>query len=214
MNELSALWLPVAVGLAVGVGMDALADVLPALGRTSLPADDGIFVRLRRRRLWLALLNGTAYGLAWWRFASPLAAAAVSLYSSVLLLVMVIDLETRLIPYALIYPAIAVALLGSLVDPRLTWKSALVGGATGFVLFYLVAWLTRGGIGGGDVNLAAFVGCIAGFPGVFTGLAVGILVGGVVSLLLLASRRVPRNTFIPYGPFLCLGGWYAMMWGG
>ncbi|MDQ7028517.1 MAG: A24 family peptidase [Ardenticatenia bacterium] len=213
MNELNALWLPLLVGLAVGFGLNPLVDTLPTFRRSSLPADNGVYVRLQRRPCWLALLNGVAYTLAWWKFPSPVEALAVSLYSSVLLLILIVDLETRLIPHVLIYPATFIALIGSTVDPRLTPQSALLGGVVGFVIFYAVAWLTRGGIGWGDVNLAAFVGCITGFPDVLTGLTVGILLGGLISLGLLVSRRVPRNTFIPYGPFLCLGGWYAMMWG-
>lgn len=200
------------VGLMVGAGLSPLAGLLPKTARIP-PAEDGLYVRLKRRPLWLALANALIYALVWWSGRPPVVALFLSLYASILLLIAVIDLETRLIPDALIYPAILLALGGSLVDPRLTWQSALLGGVLGFVIFYAVAWITRGGISGGDVKLATFIGSVAGFPAVLSALVVGILAGGIVSLLLLATGRATRRTFIPYGPFLCLGGVYALLWG-
>jgi len=44
-------------------------------------------------------------------------------------------------------------------------------------------------------------------------LVVGILLGGVISALLLITRRVTLHTAIPYGPFLICGGLVAMFWG-
>ncbi len=215
------------VGLLVGLGLNPLVTALPRW-RRELPAEEGLYLRLKRRPLWLALLNAGAYALVWATPRPAVEGFLLSLYSSLLLLIAVIDLETRLIPHVLIYPAILLALLASPLDPRLTWQRAVVGGVTGFLFFALLAWLTGllfrltgkaaggpasalAGFGGGDVNLAAFIGCIVGFPGVLTGLAAGILLGGVVSLLLLLTGRGPRGTFIPYGPFLCAGGWYALM---
>jgi len=69
-----------------------------------------------------------------------------------------------------------------------------------------MALLTRGGIGGGDATLAAFIGLTTGFPQGLQALAYGILIAGGVSLFLLLTRRATLKTAIPYGPFLALGG--------
>ena len=61
--------------------------------------------------------------------------------------------------------------------------------------------------------LAAFVGLITGFPGIFTALVITILAGGVISLILLLTRVVNLKSGIPYGPFICVGGFLTMLYG-
>ena len=68
-------------------------------------------------------------------------------------------------------------------------------------------------MGWGDVKLAAFVGLITGFPGIITALVLTIIAGGVVNLVLLLTRIVNLRSGIPYGPFICLGGFITMLYG-
>jgi len=85
----------------------------------------------------------------------------------------------------------------------------------GFVLLLLPYLLTRGrGMGYGDVKLAAFIGLMSGFPLVVVALLVGIIMGGIVAVFLLASRLVKsRKAAIPYGPFLAVGAMVVLIWG-
>ena len=152
-------------------------------------------------------------------YADPVKLALASFHVSVLLLVTVTDFEHRLIPNKAILPAIAVAVLTSwLWFWRDYWYVALVGVLIGYVFFWLTAvvggrLLGRGAMGGGDVKLAAYVGLIAGFPGVITALVITILAGGIISLVLLLLRVVNLKSGIPYGPFIVLGGFVTMIWG-
>jgi prepilin signal peptidase PulO-like enzyme (type II secretory pathway) len=52
---------------------------------------------------------------------------------------------------------------------------------------------------------------VVGLLPVIYGLLAGILAGGVGAILLLATRRMERRSFMPYGPYLCFGGWLAML---
>lgn len=135
-----------------------------------------------------------------------------ALYTIILTILFITDLEHRLIQHVVILPAILLALTGSFFSPAFTWKQAIVGGAVGFVSFYLLALLARGGLGEGDVTLSAFLGLIIGLPNIILALLYGILLGGAVSVILLITRRATLKTFIPYGPFLILAGWAIMVW--
>ena len=135
-----------------------------------------------------------------------------ALYTTILTILFITDLEHRLIQHAVIFPAILLALAGSFFSPAFTWKQAIVGGAVGFVSFYLLALLARGGLGEGDVTLSAFLGLIIGLPNIIAALLYGMLLGGAVSVILLITRRATMKTFIPYGPFLILAGWAVMVW--
>ena len=135
------------------------------------------------------------------------------LYTAILVLLTVTDMEHRLIQNVVILPAILLALLGAVVSPNINWQLSLLGGAVGFIIFYLLALLARGGLGSGDVTLSAFLGLIIGFPHIIIALILGMFLGGIVSALLLITRQVTFKSFIPYGPFLIVTGWAMLVWG-
>ena len=134
-------------------------------------------------------------------------------YTAILVLLTVTDLEHRLIQHIVMLPALLLAAAGSFFAPHFGWQRAVLGGAIGFAAFYLFALIGRGALGEGDVVLAAFLGLITAFPNVVLALVYGILLGGVVSGLLLLTRRATLKTFIPYGPFLMVAGWGVLVWG-
>jgi prepilin signal peptidase PulO-like enzyme (type II secretory pathway) len=116
------------------------------------------------------------------------------------------------------YPAILFAFVASFFTPGMRWDYALLGGAVGFVFFFLAALVGNalfgsGALGGGDVKLAAFVGLITGFPLVIEALVLTILLGGAVSFLLLVTGIRGRRDPIPYGPFLVAGAVITLLWG-
>lgn len=137
----------------------------------------------------------------------------VSLYTAILILVTVTDLEYRLIFNVVILPSILLAIVGTFVTDIPNWPAALVGGGVAFVVVYVAALLSRGGLGEGDVTLSTFLGLIIGFPFILLSLGFGVFLGGGVAALLLLTRRVGLKTFIPYGPFLTITGWIMLIWG-
>ena len=153
-----------------------------------------------------------------------------SFYSAVLLLISIIDFEHRLILRVVIFPAIAIAALLSIVSPGLTLVSALLGGAAGFVvtgLIYLGGKLfvrmqaRRGRVisevafGQGDVWLMLFIGLIVGLSSVLRALGLGVLIGGAVAAAILVFGAVRRESrlYVPfaYGPYLAIAGWIVLM---
>lgn len=134
------------------------------------------------------------------------------LYTTILILLAVTDLEHRLIQNVVILPAILLALLGMFVTPHFSWQQGVLGGALGLIVFFLFERISRGGLGGGDVTLSAFIGLITGFPDVILYMVLGILLAGFGGAILLAMRRVTLKTYFPYGPFLMVAGWVVMVW--
>jgi leader peptidase (prepilin peptidase)/N-methyltransferase len=147
------------------------------------------------------------------RYGYTFALFTTTLYTTILLLVTVTDLEHRLILNVVMLPSILLALLISFVDPNIAWQIALLGGVCGFGLSYVAALISRGGLGGGDVTLSTFLGLILGFPLILQSLILGVFLGGFTAFLLLITRRVGLRTYIPYGPFLTATGWIMLIWG-
>jgi leader peptidase (prepilin peptidase)/N-methyltransferase len=79
---------------------------------------------------------------------------------------------------------------------------------TTLLTFMALSLASKRGIGAGDVRLAAALAMFLGYLGaqyVVQGLALGFMLGGVVALLLLVSRKANRNTRIAFGPYLATG---------
>ncbi len=193
---------------------------LPAylIGRINCPAC-GAPIRLRHPLVEIGL--AVAYGYLWIVFGSSVELILYLLYSAILALILITDIERRLILNVVMYPAILFAAGAGFLPPEMTgmrWEYALAGGAIGFTFFLAAALVGNalfgsGALGGGDVKLAAFIGLITGFPLVIEALVLGTLIGGVVSLVLLITRVRGRRDAIPYGPFLIAGAVITLLWG-
>jgi leader peptidase (prepilin peptidase) / N-methyltransferase len=125
-----------------------------------------------------------------------------------------IDLEHRIIPNKLTGPAAIVAIvLGTALDPGGEVERLIAGaGAGGF--FLLAALAAPGGMGMGDVKLAGVLGLFLG-AAVAPALLIALVTGVLVSVVVIARKGVAggRKTAIPFGPFLAIGGFVAMLVG-
>jgi prepilin signal peptidase PulO-like enzyme (type II secretory pathway) len=170
--------------------------------------------------------TGVLFGYLYWHYmvwhhGSAIELAVAAFYCSLFIVLLVIDLEHRLILNKIVYPAMAVALLISILFgiflPQLEIVpgivQAFVGGGIGLVLFSLVVLVSRGGMGWGDVKMAALIGLVTGFPLMFVALLLAVLAGGLVAGLLLALKIKRRRQAIPFAPFLSLATIVTLLWG-
>jgi leader peptidase (prepilin peptidase)/N-methyltransferase len=73
--------------------------------------------------------------------------------------------------------------------------------------------VVRTGLGLGDVKLLALLGLVLGWAGwgvLLAGIFLGLVVGSVVSLVLIAARRATWRTAVPFGPPLLAGAVLAL----
>jgi prepilin signal peptidase PulO-like enzyme (type II secretory pathway) len=141
--------------------------------------------------------------IAAWRF-DLLQALAVSALVVALLVCTGTDLLRYRVPNVITYPGILLALAAAALMPNAGLASALGAAAVGGGAFLVMAILTRGGIGLGDVKLAALIGAGLGLPAAYQALFLGVLAGGLVMAVLLAAGLVSRRQALPYAPFLAL----------
>jgi leader peptidase (prepilin peptidase)/N-methyltransferase len=135
-------------------------------------------------------------------------------------LLAVVDLRRRLLPNRVVGPAlVAGALLltaAAAVDGR--WDDLLragLGALVLFVVFLLLALISPSALGMGDVKLAGLLGLHLGWlswDAVLLGAAAGFVVQAVLSLVLLATRRVGLRGELPFGPAMLLGAGVAVGW--
>jgi leader peptidase (prepilin peptidase) / N-methyltransferase len=144
-------------------------------------------------------------------------AAGIALSIVLILLVVpaaLIDLEHRIIPNRITALGAVLALvLGLALDPAGEPERLISGAAAGgFLLIALLAY--PGGMGMGDVKLAAMMGLFLG-SAVAPALLVALLSGTAVGIVIIARKgaRTGRKTAVPFGPFLALGAIVAVFAG-
>jgi prepilin signal peptidase PulO-like enzyme (type II secretory pathway) len=172
-----------------------------ALAARPLPWQDGPWPA--RVRIGVVALIPLLMAVAGSRF-EPVQAVAVSLLVLALLVCTATDLLRFRVPNAVTYPGIVLAILATLLLPDAEPLSALIAALLGGGGFLVMSIVTRGGLGLGDVKLAALIGAALGLPAAYQALALGIIAGGVVILVLFLAGVVGRRQAVPYAPFLAL----------
>jgi leader peptidase (prepilin peptidase)/N-methyltransferase len=173
-----------------------------------------------RRLFWVELATAVIFALLYWHYGLSPRLGVMIFYACLFIIMFVIDLEQGLVLNKVVYPAMVVALLLALVpEPGFSQLAAMrvanaaIGGAVGFAMFLLIALVSRGGMGWGDVKLAALIGLATGFPLVFVAIVMGAILGGIVAVALMIARRKKRRDPIPFGPFLALAAMVTLVWG-
>ena len=174
-----------------------------------------------KRVLWVEIATAALFGLAYWQYGLGIELPIALFYVSIFMVILVIDFEHGLILNKIVYPAMVVTLLLSVfftiflpqvgIVPDIAW--AAVGGGIGFVVFLLIAVVSRGGMGFGDVKLAALIGLVTGFPLVIVALIMGMILGGLVAVVLLGFKIKKRKEAMPFGPFLAVAAIVTLLWG-
>jgi leader peptidase (prepilin peptidase)/N-methyltransferase len=203
----------IAAGAALGVAAGWLAARAASwlVERWELDDEEPAVVRTWHR-VALAAAGGAAGGTAGGVFgvsAQLVVALAALLW---LLLVAAVDLQTRLIPNRLTYPALALAPISAALWPEMALSDHLLGGAVCAGFFGLAFLASPRGIGLGDVKLALVVGLYLGLGRGIVALVATLLLGGVAAVAALVAG-LSRKDAIAYGPMLALGAALALVAG-
>ena len=133
-------------------------------------------------------------------------------------LLALVDLRHHLLPDRVVLPALALATVLLVVAAALepAWPAllrALLGAVALFLAFLVLALVSPGGLGMGDVKLAALLGLHlgwVGWPAVLLGALAAFLVQALVAVALLAARRVGRRSDLAFGPAMLVVAALAM----
>jgi leader peptidase (prepilin peptidase)/N-methyltransferase len=164
------------------------------------------------------LCTGLASALLAWRLGmGPELAAALPL-TWALIALCGIDFKHQLLPDVITLPLLWAGLLLSLsglfTDPR----SSLIGAAAGYLSLWTVYHVFRlltgkEGMGYGDFKLLAALGAWMGWQMLPLVVLLASLVGTLIGLGLILSRRLQQGVPIAFGPYLAIAGWIALLAG-
>ncbi len=200
----------VLVGFLWGLASDRIAARWPE-------HEEGVATRpIDWRTAVVAMIGSAALGALPDRFGETSALALFTAYGLALTLLLATDLDQRLLPDLITLPLIPIVLVVALAgfDPLVAGRlefAFVAAIALPLALWVLSLPFGQGAIGMGDLKLLVSVGLLTGLERSVAGVITGALLSGVVVALLLATRRVSLRSYIPFGPFLIVGAFWAML---
>jgi leader peptidase (prepilin peptidase) / N-methyltransferase len=199
-------------GLVLGLAADRLATRWPAHDEEHPPGR-----RLDWRTVVVGATGAVAFGLLPARFEGDgLALAVFGVWFATLIVGLATDLDQRILPDLTTLPVIPIALLYAASGRNPFVGAELLPTIAGAILIPAAIYLPSlafgaGAFGLGDVKLLAGLGLLAGLWRAVGGVLFGLVVGGIVLVVLLAARRIGRRSYVPFGPFLIIGAFWAVL---
>ena len=123
---------------------------------------------------------------------------------SLVIIITISDLEKMIIPNKVLLFFAGIMLIIRIFIPTEPWWDAYLAAIIGFLLLLLIAIVSKGGMGGGDVKLFFVLGLFVGIKGVFFTLFFASLFGLTFGLIMMAKQKLQRKQPIPFGPFIGL----------
>ena len=153
-----------------------------------------------------------------WQFGPSVITLVYLLVLWALIALSFIDLDKMLLPDQITLPLLWLALLFSLSSYGPTPADAIIGAAAGYLSLWSVYWgfklLTgKEGMGYGDFKLLAVFGALLGWQQLPLIILLSSAVGAVLGSLLLLLQGKDKSTPIPFGPYIAIAGFVAMLFG-
>lgn len=163
-------------------------------------------------------VSGLLSLLVVWHFGATTAALAALVLVWALIALTVIDLDEQLLPDRLTLPMVWFGLLINIGGTFTDITSAVIGAAAGYLVLWFVFQVFRlitgrEGMGYGDFKLLAVFGAFLGWQMLPLVILLSSLVGAIVGISLIVLRGRDRQIPIPFGPYLAVAGFIALLWG-
>lgn len=129
-----------------------------------------------------------------------------------------IDIDHQLLPDRITLPLLWLGLLFNSFNLFTTLESAVYGAVAGYLSLWSVYWVFKlltgkEGMGYGDFKLLAALGAWAGWAQLPLIILLSSLVGAILGLAMIAAKKHEQQNPIPFGPYLAIAGWIALIWG-
>ena len=164
------------------------------------------------------LLTGIASLLVAYKFGVTIQTLAALFFTWVLIALTLIDLKKQLLPDNMTLPLLWAGIFFSFFELFTDLKSSIIGAMAGYLIlwsvYHLFKLLTKKeGMGFGDFKLLAALGAWAGFSYLPQIILVSSVVGSVAGITMLVTGKTKQQQPIPFGPYLAVAGWIALLWG-
>lgn len=161
----------------------------------------------------IELMTGVLFAFAYWRLGWSIEVIVAFVFISLLVIIVVSDLAYMQIPDKVLLFFLPLLAIGRVLSPLTPWWDSLVGAVVGFGILYIIAVLSNGGMGGGDIKLFFLIGLVLGTIDTLLTLFLAAVIGMIVGFTVLSKNKQGRKTPIPFGPSIALAAVIVYFYG-
>ncbi|PUB12314.1 A24 family peptidase [Paenisporosarcina sp. OV554] len=161
----------------------------------------------------IELTTGVLFAFAFWEIGSSFELIVAILFISMLVIITVSDLAYMLIPDKVLLFFGVLLIIARAFSPLEPWWDSIIGAVGGFGLLLLIAILSKGGMGGGDIKLFAVIGLVLGIIPTLLTLFLAAFIGAIVGVIHLRRSKQGRKTPVPFGPSIALAAIIVYFYG-
>ena len=153
-----------------------------------------------------------------WKFGFTWQAFGGVLFTWILIALSGIDAKTQLLPDNLTLPLLWLGIVFNLFATYTDLTSSVLGAIFGYLalwsVFHLFKLITgKEGMGYGDFKLLAALGAWLGWQSLPLIILLSSAVGAIIGITMIVTKIQERSQPIPFGPYLAIAGWIAMLYG-
>lgn len=157
------------------------------------------------------ILSGLVFLFSFLFFGYSLLYLKFVIFSSVLLVISIIDLQTMEIPDEPFLFGMFFGIIFFIFEKN--YVNTLIGVIIPPIIFFLIIVLSKGGMGGGDFKLSFLFGLYLGFPKIIPWFFLSFIIGFFPAIYMLLTKKGTRKTPLPFGPFMSLSGIITFLFG-
>jgi leader peptidase (prepilin peptidase)/N-methyltransferase len=166
----------------------------------------------------VACLLGILAALSWGNTLGYAVTCGMMVLLWSLLTLTVIDFNTQYLPDAIVLPLLWLGLIINVGGAIVPLSSAVWGAVAGYMSLFSVCYFFKlltgkQGMGNGDFKLLAALGAWLGVNMIVPILLLSSVVGSVVGVILMLNRRMNRQSYIAFGPYLAIAGALCAVYG-
>ena len=164
------------------------------------------------------LLTAILTTIVVWNFGFSWQSLGGVLLTWFLIALSVIDIKTHLLPDNLTLPLLWLGIIFNLFTTYTDLTSSILGAIFGYLalwsVFHLFKLITgKEGMGYGDFKLLAALGAWLGWQSLPLIILLSSAVGAIFGITMIVTKLQERSQPIPFGPYLAVAGWIAMLYG-
>ena len=158
-------------------------------------------------------VTGALFAFSYWKFGFTAELVVALLFISLLVIINVSDIAYMLIPNKILLFFLPLFIVGRVFSPLSPWWDSIVGALVGFGILYLIAVVSKGGMGGGDIKLFFLLGIVLGTLNSLLTLFLASFIGMFVGIIVLKMRGQGRKTPLPFGPSIAIAAVIVYFYG-
>lgn len=161
----------------------------------------------------MEIATGLLFAFAYYQLGFTLELVVALLFISLLVIITVSDIAYMLIPDKILLFFLIPLIVLRVFEPLSPWWDSIVGAVVGFGVLFLIAIVSKGGMGGGDIKLFFVIGLVLGWVPTLLTLFLASIIGTVIGVISLRRTKQGRKTPIPFGPSIAIAAIIAYFYG-